>query len=166
MCDCPDGTPDHLIQRGRPEVQSFRPEDNLYFRFAPPLDGDEEERIENLDLAHIKFPNQSVNWDRFSEPEDVVFGAPPGSGIATLLVRQIPPEIVSEGGPVYEFKPVHQPNPCNYAHAEIQVFKENENGVKVNIRASKVVPKNVKLRYRAMLRDAAKVLAPSRQQAA
>lgn len=172
MCHCPDDLPDRLRRHGRQVIPIIPPEDSLYFRFQPPqMPGVE---IGDLELAHIKPPNQSLNLGSLSEPVDVLYRQPPGWGIACLLVRDIRPSIVSDGGPVYHLGAVHDPLECttegnefcNYSHVEIRIFKENEHGERIRVDNSKSLPPNVKLKYRAMIRDAARVHTPSRKLAA
>jgi hypothetical protein len=132
----------------------------LYFRFPPPKEDDEEEEYRELDDADILFPNQSVNRDRYSQPEDVIFNFP-GWGIGAIEVQQIPPRLESPGqdnkvGPTYNFKPVHKPEACNYAHAEIQVFSGTEN-------VRRVSSNNIKKQYRTLMRQRARVHTSSRR---
>lgn len=89
----------------------------------------------------IPFPDLSTNREKYSEPEDVVLGYEEDAvAIAAARVRDIP-ERVGE----YEFRPVHVPEPENYAHTEVRTFQEGEH---LERKPSKTVRKEFRLSFR------------------
>ena len=155
MPDIPPPLPPRLRRGNRQPVQDFSPDEVLYLR-VPPLQLDEEE-LDFFPPTKIPSPAFSVNRGRFSEPQDVIINRP-GYGIAAFIVRDVPPSIATGPNAVYEFRVVHEPcevycnaitrnEPCdcNYAHSEIQVFKD---GKKIE---NNRVPKSVKPAFKDIL---------------
>ena len=145
-----DERPDHLYQKDRVPTQDFPDNEELYLRIPPDpqfWDGDEP------DLSAIPFPNTSVNRQKYSSCDDVLY--PPEEsgrdfcdfGIGSVTVADVPPppEITSGDGREFTFKTFHDPCPDNYAHSEIRAFCEGKPH-------SKEGPRKVKTDYRMHLR--------------
>jgi hypothetical protein len=114
-----------MLRNGRDVEPNFSPEESLYFRCK--LDWLEDGRIKP---ASIRFPDQSVNRERFSKVSDVLF--PDSSsesrgwihwGVARVQVRDVPDEISSAGGVRCTFTVEHDPEEDNFAHSELRVYK-------------------------------------------
>lgn len=69
----------------------------------------------------IRFPDFSVNRGKYSSPRDVLRPTDTGWGVATFLVRDIPPTL-THGTTQYDFKVIHLPESTNYAHSEVRTF--------------------------------------------
>ncbi len=139
--------PEEMYRNNRPEDPDFDAEEVLYFRFANLIDGE-------ISLPSIKFPNQSVNRSKYSEPEWVLYSNYPSVvhwGIASFRVREIPERLESNGGIKWEFIPKHVPEEENYSHSEIKPLRNGE-----EMRH----PKNklIKAKYKIYIRKCAKVL--------
>ncbi len=147
----PDERPDSLYQKDRCPDQQFKNEEELYFRIPPDPD---YWREESPDLSAIRFPNTSVNRQKYSACEDVLY--PPidsqqdfcDFAIGSVTVADIPPPpaIISGDGREFEFKAFHDPLPDNYSHSEIRAFCEGKPH-------SRDGPKKVKIGYRMHLRN-------------
>ena len=90
--------------------------------------------------AGVPFPDLSVNRGKYSEPSDVLIGYPSAVGVATARVEDIPESIDD-----FEFRPVHDPEPDNYSHAEIRAFRDGEH-------VRRKPPKTVRNRFRLSFR--------------
>lgn len=119
-----------MLRNGRPEDLIFRPEELLYRRYL------NDHWIEGLfSPAGFKFPKQSVNRQKYSEPEDVLFsedGSLDGYGVLEFATRDIPPRLLETGTPVFVFFMKHVPQEENYAHSEIWCETEQTTGQYVN----------------------------------
>lgn len=76
--------------------------------------------MNTLELNAISFPDYSCNWNRFSQPEDVIrrVGALSTDGCFSFSV-----ETARYGNMA---TPCHDPIPKNYSHTEVRQLKENE----------------------------------------
>lgn len=150
-----DERPNHLYQKDRKPTQDFADSEELYLRIPPDpryWDGDDP------DLSAVRFPNTSVNRQKYSCCEDVLY-PPEGSqqdfcdyGIGSVTVGDVPPppKITSGDGREFTFKTFHDPCPDNYAHSEIRAFCEGQPH-------SKEKPDKVKYDYRMHLRSRMKL---------
>ena len=98
--------PERLKQNNRPAVQEFDPQERLFHRFNKLI-----EEGGHLYPAQIRFPDFSVNRERFSEPEDVLLPIYLNWGIVAFNVENIPDEKVTGEGSsqetVYSFIIIH-----------------------------------------------------------
>jgi len=112
-----------LRQNGRLPDHDFSEMEQLYRRFC------HEELVDNQFIsATIKPPGSSVNRQRYSEPNDVLFPDNLCCGIAYFTVQDITSIRVMSGNSkdFFDFGVSHEPLPENYAHSEITVSKNGE----------------------------------------
>jgi hypothetical protein len=72
----------------------------------------------------IKFPSWSVNREKYRRPADVLFPSWPDWGVAAFTVADVPAELRSEGGALFQFSVEHVPLEGNYAHSELRASKD------------------------------------------
>lgn len=155
--------PQRFLVNNRPPDQHFEENESLYLRFsASDFDTKYSDR---LPVAAIKFPDVSVNREKYSQPSDVLIPHWINHGIAEIKVKDIPKSLMSgnendKNAQEYEFKVEHDPigadHPYypkqefeNYAHSEIRAFKDGihqKNG-EVNI------PKSINKKFRIYMSD-------------
>jgi hypothetical protein len=139
--------PDRMRRSGRPEDQDFGPDELLYRRYLQShwVAG----HFSDLGFRFSRESGQSVNRQRYSEPEDVLFlegGAFDDDwGVLEFAVRDIPPRLPEQGFPAYIFFPKHVPLELNFAHSEVWCDLERRTGNYVE------PPKTVKKLLRAKL---------------
>ena len=135
-----------MLRNGRPPDPHFELDDSLYrgFRADEVING-------RLIPERIKFyPRMSVNRGKYSEPGDFLYVEYPkyrDCGVAECKVADIPGRLVSEGGPVYEWRLEHTPLEDNYAHSEIVTFKDGIHTLTLD------PPKHIKKTVRQILSD-------------
>lgn len=146
--DEPNATkrPERMFRNGRPNDQTFAGDEALYFRVLPAKAPNGK-----VELTQIRYPDFSVNREKYSEPEDVVWGYE-GFCIAHFQVKDVPESQVPEGSNVtYDFAVVHCPNEDigeeNFAHCEVRSQKNGVFDRKLKI------PNTVKSIYRQALAD-------------
>ena len=139
--------PERLKQNGRPAVQEFDPQERLFQRFDKLI-----EEGGHLYPAQVRFPDFSVNRERFSEPEDVLLPIYLDWGIVAFKVEDIPGEKVTGAGTsketVYTFIIVHVPQLENYSHSEVRTRKNGVYNKKFRIES-----KGVKRYFRYILSE-------------
>jgi len=138
--------PERLRRQGRPVDPHFHPTERLFLRVAQAnlaADG-------ILLPAAIRFPDFSVNREKYSEPHDVIL-FDPTAGIACFKVEDIPSDLSSEHGPCHQFLVEHVPEDDNYAHSEVRTYRGGE-------RPSRVKSKTMKTRFRNALFSKIKIL--------
>jgi hypothetical protein len=143
-----DGRPARMMRNGRPINNNFEPQERLFFRLPPDIDIGPDDKP---DASCIKYPDMSVNREKESEPDDVIFGFS-GWGVAAFMVADVPPPLKSEGGPEFTYKVEHVPLENNYAHSEVRTYKDGVHSRKVKM------PETVKKRYRTLLMKGVRVL--------
>ncbi len=118
--------PERMYQRGRVEDLQFDPGELLYRRYKREhwIDG-------TFSNTGFRFPRQSVNRQKYSEPEDVLF-LPDGTfdaemGVLEFAVRDIPSTLQHEG-PTFVFFPKHAPLPENFSHSELWCDRAERTG--------------------------------------
>ena len=123
-----DGSPVH--QDGRAPVLSFDNEELLYRRYLS------VHFVEGQLLPQtFRFPKQSFNRSKFSNPEDVLhigccdgnplFPSVESWGVLQCRVSAIPTPIDSSNGEGFHFFPKHVPKPTCYAHSELWCRRES-----------------------------------------
>jgi hypothetical protein len=144
--------PQRMFQNARSIDSHFASDELLYRRFC------HDEVLENrLAPDSIKFPDWSVNRQKYSEPEDVLI--PSGDktyfccGVAGFLVSDIPSKIDTDI--VFSFIVEHRPEPDNYAHSELVTYKNGVSGKE--IKNFKVSTK-VKKAFRVALSDNTRII--------
>ncbi len=100
----------------------FEPDEQLFRRFMRQAMSPTRPYI---DLSAISLPDLSVNRSKYSRASDVVDDFP-DFGVAAFLVSEIPPSQVYRGTTQFEFRAVHKPLKKNYAHSEVQCFRNGE----------------------------------------
>jgi hypothetical protein len=146
--------PKRMLQEQRDPVQDFDPAELLFLRCKNEwLDANGGFRPQ-----FVAFPDQSTNRSRFSSPYDVLLSSDdPKSkdfwcwGVVQFRVNQLPPADKTTSGAGkklketgYTFTVEHDPDPRNYGHCELRVYKDG-------IRTSSVSSKELKKRYRLKL---------------
>jgi hypothetical protein len=121
----PTFDPRHFEKRvhthGRAPDGKFRKYEALYRRFNP-----SQHLIENI-LSPLAFnsPRQSFNSGRYSKRSDVLHkDCCAGTQlvrwrVATILVRDIPPQITAGDGRIFRFFMRHTPESCCFPHSEL-----------------------------------------------
>jgi hypothetical protein len=105
-----------MLRHGRTEDPNFSPSELMYRRYV--LDDFEGE---NFKPARFSFP-PSLNRERYSEPEDVVFsetGQFDEHGVLECEVEKLSLAVRDDREMDYSFVPVHRPEDSNYSHSEI-----------------------------------------------
>lgn len=134
-----------LLRGGREECQFFKPDENMFQRFNELL------RVgDNLYPNAIRFPVFSVNRERFSEPEDVLYHDYPkclAQGVSAFKAKDIPTQLSvydnnSKTNNIYDFCVWHDPREENYSHSEVRGYK-NDNEAR---RVAKTVKKRFKIK--------------------
>ena len=152
--------PDRFLVNGRETDNVFAPDEHLFFRFNPTHFSDDM----RLPVAAIRFPDFSVNREKFSQPSDVLVPKWIDWGIAQVKVESVPKALECEANKKMRtifFRVEHDPIDKNhrayekqmfenYAHSEIRAF---ENGKHLE----KKLPESIKKRFRMMLSDATKI---------
>lgn len=136
----------------RPAVKCFEPTERLFLRVTASnvKDG-------SILPSGVRFPNQSVNRERFSKPTDVIL--PDGKsfewlllGVAAFVSDDIPRPIPDGDGSLYEFTVEHDPEEANYSHSELRAYKNGERKNKGSRKVEKV--------YRAALAKKLSLVVP------
>lgn len=128
MPDYPEDYPDRLRINGRECDDIFNPTEKLYIRLRSV-----DPRTDRPDFGDIHCPGQSVNREKYSEPEDVLwrnseFLSQYGFGYFT--VAQVPEKILDGKGREVFFHVVHDPvfesdiELENYSHSEVRASNE------------------------------------------
>jgi len=108
--------PDRMKMDGRPQDNHFELTEKLFRRYAQVhyING-------QFSNAGFQFPRQSVNRQKYSQAEDVLFderGTYRDWGVLSFRVDDLPSRFPTEE-PRYTFSPRHQPVEDNYAHSEV-----------------------------------------------
>ena len=138
--------PLRMFRNGRPDNPTFHEDERLYFRVKPANATNGQ-----IELTEIRYPDFSVNREKYGEPEDVVYGYS-GFAIAYFLVKDVPEaETPANSEFTYDFVVVHCPEEKvgeeNFAHCEV---RSRRNGV---FNRELKLPKTVKSRYRQALAE-------------
>jgi hypothetical protein len=137
-----------MYRDGRPREPVFSPQELLFRRYSS------EHWVDGKFVAvGFKFPKQSVNRERFSQPEDVLFsdsGEFNGWGVLEFHVSDVPLHISFAQGLV-SFFVKHSPYDDNYAHSEIWSDKDNSSGESLDLSSA------VKKQFRTILAQRVKV---------
>lgn len=119
--------------RDRAQDPDFGPDELLFRRYL------REHWIEGcFTSAGFHFERdsgQSVNREKYSEPEDLLFVNDEDDqyddswGVLEFLVSDIPPRLPDDGSvPAFMFFPRHVPKERNFAHSEIWCDREERTG--------------------------------------
>jgi len=147
--------PSRMYRNGRGIDGEFPPTENLFFRCAL----DETFETTRIKPAAVRFPDQSVNRERYSRCTDVLI--PDGSsksqdwillGVARVHVKDVPRETQSTGKVSFRFTVEHDPEDNNYGHSELRVYKNEQRETNGKVNAT------VKKEYRTKLALAARVI--------
>lgn len=116
MTTSPRERPPRMMRNGRPAEQQFKPEELMYRRYV-------EDDFEGgyFRPTRFSFP-PSLNRQRFSEPEDVIFsetGEFDEYGVLECSVAELSVRIVDDHKREFAFVPVHRPEETNYSHSEM-----------------------------------------------
>jgi hypothetical protein len=113
MTTSPRERPARMMRNGRIEDQEFGAGELMYRRYIQEdFDG------ESLKPARFSFP-PSLNRQRYSEPDDVVFsetGEFDEHGVLECAVERLSVQVQD-----HQFIPVHRPEENNYSHSEMWV---------------------------------------------
>jgi hypothetical protein len=147
--------PERLYRRGRPADQDFELTEELYYRCAGSwVEADPVQAgVWRLKSSFIRFPEFSVNRQKYSQPEDVLLPTYGDWGVAAFTVGDVPSSVTSPGQTVVDFRVVHVPEEDNFSHSEVQSFKSNQ-----RVPTSSKIPDAVKSVFRQRLCERAKVI--------
>lgn len=151
------GIPSHMHREERPFMEFVLSEELLFRRFNL--------QNEATVTACIRFKEMSVNREKLSAPDDVLFntersGRHEGHGVVELSVASLraPTEDGCwrlDGVPgAYELRVVHTPDQCNYAHCEVVAYKDGE-------KQANIKPTTMKLAIRRDLTHQIKIRLPA-----
>jgi len=145
-----------MYRNGRPIDSEFHQSERLFFRCK--LDAVFE--ADQLKPASVRFPDQSVNREKYGRCRDVLLpDESPKSknwilwGVARIHVRDIPTEAKSSGGVAYQFAVEHDPQEDNYAHSELRVYKNGQRE-----QGGKRINQQIKKEFRTRLALSARVI--------
>jgi hypothetical protein len=146
------GIPEHLHQEGR-DATPIADSEILYRRFNLHTEGDIS--------ACIKFGDMSVNRGSLSSADDVLINSETGANYQDHGVIEFPVEALRGSWTAQDQKPSinyslaakHVPLRCNFAHAEVEVFKDGK-------KTAQLKPPTVKLKMRQQLQQFVKVIRP------
>jgi hypothetical protein len=106
-----------MRREGRPEDQKFEGSEKLFRRYKG-----EHLVYGSFTGLGLSFRNPpSVNREKYSEPQDVLFSEADefaNWGVVSFQVRELPSPLPPDN-PRYSFGPRHVPLEDNYAHSEI-----------------------------------------------
>ena len=121
--------PWRMYRNGRPVDPDFLATEKLFFRCR--LDSVDERG--QMTPAGIRFPDQSVNREKYSRCTDVLLpdGSPQSTkwllyGVAVIQVEDLPAEMRLPDGVACRFSVEHEPCDDNYAHSELRVYKNEQ----------------------------------------
>jgi hypothetical protein len=115
-----------MHRRGRAEDPVFGPDELLYRRYlqAHWIGG----CFSPLGFKFSDNSGQSVNRQKYSEPEDVQFLEDSTFdndwGVLEFAVRDIPAKLPEDGTPAFAFFPRHVPEELNFAHSAVWCDRE------------------------------------------
>ncbi len=135
--------PEHLHINGRLEDQNFSEEDLLYRGYAL----DEYDIVEDtIRTETIRFPDFSCNWNRYSEPIDIIYRFKGRDTDGCYSFSVITSRYQELATPVHD--PIDDPEHPNYAHAEIRICRESDLSGTLPLKGRKLRSKTKKLEYR------------------
>src|ERR1700719_3729311 len=117
---CSDAPGHPQYRDGQAEDQNFEEDELLYRRYKA-----EHFQGEQILPSAFRFPRQSVNRQKYSQPDDVLHPdccngeSFEGWGVLECLSSDLPTPIDGGNGVIFSFAPVHRPSECCYAHTEI-----------------------------------------------
>lgn len=153
--------PRRLLWRGRLIDPDFRPDEFLYMRW-----GNRHVKDGRLDASVIRFPDQSVNRQKHSKPQDVLLREPCNEnskewiywGVFKFPVHAVLPSIEEDGEVICTFCVEHDPIDYNYAHCEIRAYRQ---GQRVTKTQRNLISKPRRKRFRlAIMEQVAVVIEP------
>lgn len=145
-----------MSRQDRPIDSDFQTTEFLYRRcVAKDIDPQYPDRLYPDQIAF--YPNWSVNREKYSEWDDVLYPDHIDCGVARFRMKDVPARLESEGGIWFHWEIRHQPLEDNYAHSEVWSFKDmihipNDDNQNVKL------PVLVKKRFRQLLSERAKVI--------
>lgn len=149
--------PPEMARNGRPKIDKFDRNENLYRRVPPQNFGPRLPRQAKIPLYAILLPDASVNRaEPNGEPQFVLYGPERNKfygdwGIVRLTVNAAIQEVHAkdEPGRVYRTSPHHAPTELNYYHCEIRMF----DGQAKHLKSESQIPDEVQQRWRVAIRD-------------
>ncbi|MBC8548388.1 MAG: hypothetical protein ISR96_08765 [Nitrospira sp.] len=145
-----DNYPLRLLNNGRSKLSSrvFSSDDKLYRSFSKSEVDDDG----TIKVNTIRFPDLSCNWDKFSEPTDVLWRNQ-SNGCYSFSVSVA--RYNSYATPVHDPIADHDDFP-NYAHVEVRALKEGEpfdfEPPKGRSKGRSVFAREARLRYRTNMK--------------
>lgn len=109
-----------------------------------------------LDASLIRFPDQSVNRQKYSKPQDVLLPEAGNEkskewiywGVFNFPVHTVLPSIEASGEVICTFRVEHDPVEHNYAHSEIRAYRQGQ-----RIVDKKLISKEHRKQYRLAIMD-------------
>jgi hypothetical protein len=102
--------------------------------------------------SSLPSPSFSVNREKYCTAEQVV-QAWQGFRVAAFMVGDIPVELKSDGGEVFNFGVEHTPEQDNYAHSDVNAYQEG-----MKLESTKKPPRHVRKKFRDLLRQRIAIL--------
>ena len=130
---------DHPVYTNGKDIEAFAANGELLYRRYKK----EHYQEKRLLPAAFQFPKQSVNRQKFSNPEDVLHvdccngKRFEGWGVLEISSADMPTPLESPDGKLFHFIPEHEPLVCCYAHSVIRV-KSGESNTFVDAPSTKV----------------------------
>lgn len=145
-----------MSRRDRPIDPNFQATEFLYRRCAiKDIDPQHSNRLYPDQIAF--YPNWSLNREKYSQWDDVLYPDYTDHGVVRFRVEDVPSELSSDGGILYQWELRHQPLEDNYSHSEVWSFKAkvhipNEGNPNVKL------PSIIKKKFRQLLSERAEVI--------
>ena len=102
----------------------------------------------------IKFPDFSVNREKYSGPRDLLIPPWLAWGVAAFTVADVPPSLCNSEGTEFQFAVEHDPMGDNFAHSAVRCYRAMPNVGRVCREPSNTV----KVEFRILLSEATRVI--------
>lgn len=135
--------PYHLRINGRSIDNNFTDNCLLYRAFS---EDDFDYDLDRFKPEHIRFPDYSCHWNRYSKPEDIQYrkNGSPTDGCYSIKVRDAKYKNLAR--PVHD--PIEEVNYENYAHVDVRTLPPGKPGGFIPEPGGKKPPKSLRMEYR------------------
>lgn len=158
------GIPEHLHSKGKGKDLNFSEDESLYRRFFTSCPPEEWKNNTQVSASVFRLKDDSYVWSKHTTSHlDVLYNDIEeengrhycGAGVLDIKILPISKFsfTVNNEPRTFTLKASHEPQLCNYPHAELHVY---ENGLKFKAEDSK--PRSANLAIRAHLRDNCTIL--------
>jgi len=142
--------PKEMRRNGRPLDPHFQPTESLFIR----LRGQSRTEASPND---IRLPIQSANRSKYSKPEWILLPSYEDCSVGAIKVRHVPVGMTSPGNVRFDLKVKHVPEDDNYAHSEIQTYK---NGVRLKSNERKKMNQPLRLELKKKVAEKIIIVLP------